>query len=95
MASEERKYWVKGSWKFNLEAMHDKLYCIIIDSREGEVQYPITIAGTVCKDECDVYDLIEEASNLEWISKSRKVTSREYGRIKQIALHHYRTGCAR
>ena len=29
--AEVRKYFVKGSWIFNLESMDDKLYCIKYD----------------------------------------------------------------
>ena len=81
---DERKYRVKGEWIFNLEAMHDKLYCILYDIEDHILSFPITIAGTECKDEDDIQELIEEASRLEYIAKSRKVTSREYGRIKAM-----------
>lgn len=87
---EERKYRVKGSWIFNLEAMHDKLFCILYDIEDGNIAFPITIAGTECKDEDGIQELIEEASRLEYIAKSRKVTSREYGRIK--AMVEWRVG---
>ena len=83
--TEERKYRIKMGWIFNLEAMHDKLWCLIYDAREGEVQFPLTIANRVCKDVGDIMDVMEEAETLEWIAKSRKVTSREYGRIKAMA----------
>lgn len=86
----EAKYRVKTAWIFNLESMHDKLFCILYDVQDGIVKFPITIAGTECKDEDDIEALIEEASKLEWIAKSRKVTSREYGRIK--AMVEWRVG---
>lgn len=82
--SEVRKYFVKRNWIFNLEAMHDKLYCIIYDIEDGELTLPLNICGTEIEDESQIYDLIDEASELEWIAKSRKVTSKEYGRIKQM-----------
>ena len=82
--NEERKYRVKGSWIFNLESMQDKLWCIIYDTREGEIQFPVTICGKECKDESDIWELKDEASELEWIAKTRKVTSKEYGRIKKL-----------
>ena len=82
--SDERKYRVKMDWIFNLEAMHDKLFCILYDIEDGKVQLPISIANTTCNDEDDIQNLIDEASNLEWIAKSRKVTSKEYGRIKEM-----------
>lgn len=81
---EIKNYSVKSGWIFNLESMHDKLWCIIYDARNGEVQFPLTIANRECKDEDDIMELIEEAGNLEWIAKSRKVTSKEYGRIKEM-----------
>lgn len=80
----ERKYWVKGGWIFNLESMHDKLYCIIYDIEDGKINLPITVADTVINDVSDVYELIDEAANLEWTAKSGKVTGKEYGRIKQL-----------
>ncbi len=84
MTQEIRKYFVKGAWIFNLEAMHDKLYCILYDIQDRKISFPITIAGTKCRDEDDIERLIEEASKLEWIAKSRKVTPKEYGRIKAM-----------
>lgn len=80
----EEKYIVKGDWIFNLEAMHDKCWCLIYDIQEGKIQCPFEVAGKVINDEDDLQDLIDEASNLEWIAKSRKVTSKEYGRIKKM-----------
>lgn len=79
-----KTYFVKSGWIFNLEAMHDKLWCILYDLQDGVLKYPIRLAGTECKDDGDVYALIEEAESLEWIAKSRKVTGKEYGRIKQM-----------
>lgn len=81
---EERKYFVKGSWIFNLESIHDKVHCIIYDVRDGKITLPITIANKNIEDESDLWDLLDEASRLEYIAKSRKVTSREYGRIKAL-----------
>ena len=83
--AEVRKYYVKGSWIFNLESMHDKLWCIIYDIREGEIQLPIEIAGTVCNDEDDIHRLLDECADLEWTAKRGKVTGKEYGRIKELA----------
>lgn len=83
--AEVRKYRVKTDWIFQLESMNDRLWCIIIDSEEGKIQFPITIAGTECKDEDDIQNLIEECSELEWTAKGGKVTGKEYGRIKEIA----------
>ena len=82
--NEERKYFVKQSWIFNLESMHDFIWCIIYDVEDNKLDLPIVVAGNTIKDIDHLYDLIDECCNLEWIAKSRKVTSREYGRIKQI-----------
>ena len=64
--------------------MHDKLWCIIYDMRDGIIDYPVEIAGTICKNEDDVQGILDEAYELEWAAKSRKVTGREYGRIKEM-----------
>ena len=82
MANNERKYFVKQSWIFNLESMHDKLSVIEIDLDEGNLKFPIEVVGKIINNYTDLYDLRDEASELEWIAKSRKVTSKEYGRIK-------------
>lgn len=89
-SSEVRKYFVKGSWIFNLESMNDHLWCIIDAMRDGEIELPVYIAGREYRDEDEVEALKEECHNLEWIAKSRKVTGREYGRIKEIV--EYRVG---
>ena len=82
--SEVRKYFVKGSWIFNLESMDDKLHVILYSLEDDELEFPITIAGTVVSDFDDMYALIEECDMLQMIAKSRKVTGKEYGRIKEI-----------
>lgn len=84
MAPDERKYLIKESWIFNLESMHDKLYCVIYDIQDGKLQLPVSICGKKIESEEDVMDLIDEAGNLEWIAKSRRVTGKEYGRIKEL-----------
>jgi len=81
---EERKYWIKQSWIFNLEAMHDKLYCIGYDLDDGTIKGPIEILGYKIADSSDIYDLLEECEKLEWTAKSGKVTGKEFGRIKEI-----------
>lgn len=82
--AEVRKYFVKHSWIFNLESMGDKLAVIEIDLQEGELQFPLEIAGTKINSWGDLYDLREECGNLEWAAKRGKVTGKEYGRIKQL-----------
>ena len=83
--AQERKYRVKEGWIFNLEAMHDKLHCIGYDLDDGTIKGPITILGYTIADSDDIQPLIDECSDLEWAAKSRKVTGKEYGRIKEIA----------
>lgn len=79
-----RKYFVKGSWIFNLESIHDKVWCMIYDVQDRKITLPINVAGKEINDESDLFDLIEEASQLEWKAKSGKVTGKEYGRIKAL-----------
>ena len=82
---KEKRYPVKESWIFNLESMHDKLWCLIYDVREGKIQLPFTVAGKVINSEDDLEDLQNEAETLEWKAKgSRGVTGKEYGRIRAI-----------
>lgn len=82
--TEVRKYFVKGSWIFNLEAMHDKVWCLIYDIQEGKLACPFKVAGKTIHDTGDLHDLLEEAEELEWRAKRGKVTSKEYGRIKAL-----------
>lgn len=81
---QERKYWVKQGWIFNLESMHDHVWCIIYDAEDGKIQFPFEVAGRIMNDEDDLYALIDECNQLEWIAKSGRVTGKEYGRIKEI-----------
>ena len=84
MAADERKYFIKEPWIFNLESMHDKLYCIIYDIQDGNLKLPVSICGKEIHSEEDVMDLIDEPGKYENIAKSRKVTGKEYGRIKEL-----------
>ena len=81
---DDRKYWVKESWIFNLESMHDKLWCIVYDIRDNKIKLPITVADKVIKSEDDIWELLNEAEDLEWKAKSGTVTGKQYGRIKAI-----------
>lgn len=81
----KRMYRCKESWIFNLEAMHDKLWCIAEDIREGNITLPIEIAGKVINNSDDLDNLQDEIFKLEWIAKGSKgVTGEQYGRIKTI-----------
>jgi hypothetical protein len=82
---QTKYYRVKQSWIFNLESMHDKAYCLIYDIREGELALPFKVAGKTINSTDDLYELIDEAGELESKAKSaRGVTGKEYGRIKEI-----------
>ena len=87
----EKKYFVKGGWIFNLEAMHDHLWCIIYDMRDEQIKPPVTIAGKQYYNEGEIRELMDECGDLEWYAKSGRVTGQEYGRIKAIV--EYRVGC--
>lgn len=82
--SGEQKYRIKMSWIFNLESMQDRLWCIEYDVEEGKLELPIEIANHQINTLDELAELRDECSDLEWIAKSRKVTSKEYGRIKEI-----------
>lgn len=79
----EKKYPVKESYIFNLEAIHDKVWCMIYDMREGKLVVPFEIAGKTINDEFDLSDIIEEAEELAYKAHCG-VTGKEYGRIKQL-----------
>lgn len=79
----DKKYWVKESYKFNLEAMHDKLWCIIYDVRDGKLDCPFDILGKTINGESDLIELMDECSNLadqSW----RPVDGKTYARIKEV-----------
>lgn len=81
----EKRYFVKESWIFNLESMHDKIFCLMYDVRDKKIELPFTVAGKTINDEGDLWELLDEAGNLEGAAKSsRGVTGKEYGRIKEI-----------
>ncbi len=84
MGQNERKYRIKESWRFNLESMNDKLWCLEYDYRDGLIQLPIEVAGTVIADEDDFDTLREECQELLDAARFRKVTGKEFGRIKEI-----------
>lgn len=81
---DEKKYFVKESWIFNLESMHDKLWVIESAIQTGELQFPFQLAGKNIKDYNDLEDLRQESYELEDKAKRGKVTGLQYGRIKAI-----------
>ena len=89
------KYFVKESWIFNLESMHDHLWCIIYDAEDGNVQFPVEVAGNTIRDEDGIHALLDECAELKWAAKSRRVTGKEYGRIKEIVNYRVMARYAR
>lgn len=81
---EERKYFVKRDWIFNLESMNDKCWCLIYDIREGRISLPFQVAGKTINSEDDLFELMDDAANLCYVAQCRKVTGKEYGRIKDL-----------
>ncbi len=80
---KEKKYPVKESWIFNLESMHDKIWCLVYDIREGKITCPFKVAGKVINDEDDLFVLMDEVDTLTqkaW----RPVDGKTYGRIKEV-----------
>lgn len=80
---DERKYFIKESWLFNLESMHDKVWCLIYDIRENKIACPFEVAGKTINDEDDMFALMDEIDNLTGAARHR-VTGKEYGRIRDI-----------
>ncbi len=79
----ERKYMIKESWLFNLESMHDKIWCLVYDVRENKILLPFEVAGKTINDEDDLLSLMDEAEELQFKAHG-KVTGKEYARIKEI-----------
>ena len=81
--AKEKRYPVKESWLFNLESMHDKIFCLSYDMREGKLTTPFVVANTTINDEDDLFTLLDEADNLRY-KASRPVSGKDYGRIKEL-----------
>lgn len=79
-----RKYFIKENWIFNLESMSDYLSNLDYDYVNGIISDNDYKDGILGYDLEHISDLKEECEKLEWIAKTRKVTSKEYGRIKEI-----------
>lgn len=80
---DERKYFIKESWLFNLESMHDRIWCLIYDMRENKIALPFEVAGKTINNEHDLFSLMDEAEELQFKAHG-KVTGKEYARIKEI-----------
>ena len=80
--SNERKYWVKQNMRFNLDSMHDHVWCLIYDMEDG-LYDTVELLG----EQMDVDRLYELKDELEELSVKAwgKVTGKEYGRIKEIS----------
>lgn len=83
MAKEERKYWVKMNWRFNLDSMHTSLWLIREDMIDGKIETAEIMGETMDYDRLE--EFMEEVDNLLLASQTRKVTGKEYGRIKAIS----------
>ena len=83
IANNERRYYVKGSWLFNLESMHDKIWCLSYDIDEHRIELPFMVAGKVINGTGDLWELMDEVDELSFKARG-KVTGTEYGRIKEI-----------
>ena len=79
---EERKYYVKENYRFNLDSMHDHVWCCIYDIQDGKCK-TVNLMGEEM-DEARLYEFKEELEDLS-SKASYKVTGKEYGRIKAIA----------
>ena len=82
MASAERKYWVKMNYRFNLDSMHNHVWCLIYDIEDGLYDSVELLGERMDVDR--LYEFKEELEDL--MSKAfGKVTGKEYGRIKAIS----------
>ena len=82
MANNQRKYYVKENYRFNLDSMHTKVWCCIDDIRDG-LYKTVHLMGEEM-DEDRLYEFLEELEELMFVSQG-KVTGKEYGRIKAIS----------
>lgn len=81
--AEERKYWVKASYRTNLDSFITKCHCIRYDMEDGKYD-EITLMGKRY-DIDTIWELIEECQMLLGQANCGRVTGKEFGRIKQIS----------
>ena len=81
--ADERKYWVKMNYRTNLDSMYNHVWCLIYDIRDGLYDSVELMGETMDEDRLDEFR--EEVGDLLAIATTRKVTSKEYGRIKAIS----------
>lgn len=79
-----KTYFVKQSWIFNLEAAYEKLRVVEIDLEEDILTFPLELIGQKVEDFDDLQALVDEVEKLTLTAKTRKVTGKEYGRIKEV-----------
>lgn len=82
MANDVRKYYVKESYRFNLDSMHDHIWCCIFDVEDGICETVELMGEAMNLDR--LYEFKEEVENLQCVAWG-KVTGKEYGRIKAIS----------
>lgn len=79
----ERKYFVRMNWRFNLDSMMDSLWLVLHDMEDGTIQ-----TAEIMGEEMDydaVWNFREEVGELLSKATCGKVTGKEYGRIKAIS----------
>ena len=81
---EERKYFVKENWIFNLESCDDRIWCIEYDIQEKKISFPFVIANKTINGYEDLESLRNECYELKNKAMNGRVTASEYGRIKEI-----------
>ena len=79
----ERKYYVRMNWRFNLDSMYTSLCNILYDMEDGTVK-TVEIMGKEM-DYDAVWDFRDEVADLGFKASVGKVTGKEYGRIKAIS----------
>lgn len=82
MANNERKYYVKENYRFNLDSMHDHVWCCIYDIQDGLCK-TVNLMGEEMNED-RLYEFLEELEELMSVAHG-KVTGKEYGRIKAIS----------
>ena len=82
--ADERKYFVKMNYRFNLDSMMTHIWCLIYDMQDGVIKGKVNLLGKDY-DEDGLYELIDEIGELLSAAMCGKVTGKQYGRIKAIS----------
>lgn len=80
---EQKKYFVKMNDRFNLDSMHDHVWCLIYDIEDGLYDTVELMGETMNIDMLEEFK--DECEDLYGKAISGKVTGKEYGRIKAIS----------